>query len=194
MSSINRKVFFNVPNIVTFSRIALIPVIMLLMLSIGTQQSVRTNQILSWASAILFILAGISDLVDGYYARKYGLVSLVGKFFDPIADKLIHMSVMVLLIPLHRLDAWLVVVILFREILISGLRSIAAGEGVIIAAGDSGKKKTVWFNIGLSALLIYYPFFGINTYSFGLVCVLIGTVFAYISAIQYLFHFFKTLK
>lgn len=118
----------------------------------------------------------------------------MGKFFDPMADKLVHMAVMVMLIPMGRFPAWLCMALLFREILITGLRSIAAGEGLIIAAGEWGKKKTVWFNIGLSGLLIYYPFLGLNPYTIGWVAVGIGSVYSFLSGAQYLALFFSKLN
>lgn len=192
MTRTNRKVLFNIPNMVTFCRIAMVPVIVVL-LWLMNRTGVTLSQVeyLSYITALFFALAGISDLVDGYYARKYGQVSILGKFVDPTADKLIHMAVMVMLIPLDRFPAWLVVVILFREILISGLRSVAAAEGEIIAAREWGKKKMVWMTVGLTALILPNPFLMLNSFSFGWVCMVIGLVYSFLSAGEYIYHFFK---
>jgi len=150
-----------------------------------------------WAMFV-FVVAGISDLVDGYYARKYGAVSMMGKFIDPMADKLIHMTAMVMLIPLERMPAWLVVVFLFREILISGLRAVAAGEGLIIDAASWGKKKTAWLNFGLAGLIYYYPMFPgtvyeIDPYMTGWICLIIALVYSVASAGVYVKDFFHAV-
>lgn len=193
MSSKNRQ-FFNIPNILTLSRIAVIPVIVALLMVQGDHRSFDANRLYCWIAAALFIVAGISDIIDGAIARRTSQVSIMGKFFDPMADKLVHMAVMVMLIPLGRFPAWLCMALVFREILITGLRSIAAGEGLIIAAGEWGKKKTIWMNIGLSGLLIYYPFFGVNPYTIGWVAVGIASVYSLLSGVQYLALFFTELK
>ena len=193
MATINTKVLFNVPNLVTFSRIGAIPFIVWLLAIQGPERTVTENQIYSGIAALIFVVAGISDLVDGYYARKYGIVSILGKFMDPTADKLIHMAVMVMLIPLGRFPAWLVVILLFREIMISGLRTVAAAEGIHLSARDWGKKKMVWLTCGLTGLIIYYPipYLGISAYSFGWVCIGIGLIYSFLSAGEYLYLFFR---
>lgn len=193
MSNMNRKATFNIPNILTFSRIAIIPVIVALLMLQGEDQTPETNRLYSWIAAGLFIIAGISDIVDGVVARKMGQVSLMGKFFDPVADKLVHMAAMVMLVPMGRFPAWVCLVFLFREILITGLRSIAAGEGLIISAGALGKKKTIWLNIGLSGLLIYYPFWGINPYTIGWVAVGVAGVYSVLSGGEYMALFFREI-
>jgi dUTP pyrophosphatase len=175
---------YNVPNLITFGRILIIPVLSLLL---GLQQDSRNeafNRVLSLWAAGVFVVAAVSDLVDGYYARKYQQVSLMGKFFDPMADKLIHMTTMVFLIPLGRLPAWVVVILLFREIFISGLRAAAAGEGLIIDAAEWGKKKTAFLNVALTAIIIHYPFYGLNSRPIGLVVLAFGFVYAVASAVH----------
>lgn len=191
MNTLNRQVLLSLPNLLTFSRIAVIPIMALLMMGIGPQNTLQTNRFLSFTAAGIFIFAAISDLVDGYLARRYGMASLFGKFIDPMADKLIHMTVMILMIPLGRLPAWLVVVLLFREIFITGLRAVAAGEGVIIGAGEWGKKKTAWTNVGLSALLLYYPIYGVSSYTVGWFAMAMATVYNIISGAQYTVMFFR---
>lgn len=194
MESTAKKNIWNVPNILTLGRIGVIPVIFILLVLQSSNRSFETNKNLALASAIIFILAGISDLVDGFYARRYQMVSLMGKFFDPMADKLIHLAVMVLLIPMGRFPAWLAVLHLTREIFVSSLRSVAAGEGLIISASQMAKKKTAWLNVGLAALLIHYDILGANAFSFGWVATGIGTVYSLVSGAEYGVLFFKELK
>ncbi len=190
---------FSVPNQITYGRIILIPIIVGLLAMIEPAGSVVDNQCYGLWATILFGIAGISDLVDGYYARKYGAVSLLGKFIDPMADKLIHMATLVMLVPLHRVPAWLVVVFLFREIFISGIRAVAAGEGLIIDAASWGKKKTAWFNFGIGGMIYYYPAFPgrsfeINIHAAAMVCFGIGLIYSVISALQYTTHFYNLVK
>ncbi|MBN1945907.1 MAG: CDP-diacylglycerol--glycerol-3-phosphate 3-phosphatidyltransferase [Bradymonadales bacterium] len=149
MSRYTRKVL-NLPNLLTLFRIALIPVVCGFLYQ-------RTEGYMILA-AISFGLASFTDFFDGYLARSRGLVSVLGKFLDPLADKLIVMGVLVVLVELGRFPAWLVIIVLAREIAITGLRSIASSEGVVIAAGESGKSKTAFQLTGLVGLIIHYPF------------------------------------
>lgn len=185
------KKIFNLPNILTLLRIAVIPLIMVLMYLQGLGYSQTTNLVLGYVAAFLFLAAAISDLVDGYFARKYNMVSLIGKMIDPMADKLVHMAVMVMFIPLGVIPAWLVVVHLFREILITGIRSVAAGYNVIMAADSLGKKKTVFLNCALTAFLLGNTFLGISSYTFGWFCLIVATVLSLISGYQYLVVFYE---
>ena len=134
-----------------------------------------------WA-AIVYALAGITDMLDGWLARRQGLVSVLGKFLDPLADKLLVAATLVWLIPMGRITAWVVVLLLSREITITALRSIASSEGIIIAAGDSGKVKTALQMIGILCLILGYPYrlrFGVD---FGIVdLVHVGRLLVYAS-------------
>lgn len=190
---------FSVANMITFGRILVIPIMVVLMGLIDSNNSLEYNKLLSLWAAVIFILAAISDLVDGYLARKQKTVSLLGKFIDPMADKLIHMAAMVMLIPLGRLPAWVAVVLLFREIFISGIRAVAAGEGLVIDAATWGKRKTAWLNMGFIGLILYYPWFEgrpyeINIYLVGMICLGIGFLYSVASAVSYSIVFFKKVK
>src|SRR5208282_6405808 len=110
-----------------------------------------------WA-CIVFTLAAITDVLDGYLARKLGVVSVLGKFLDPLADKLIVMASLVWMVPMGRIPAWVVVLLLGREISVTGLRSVAASEGVVISAGNEGKTKTALQMIGIVALVLGFPY------------------------------------
>lgn len=127
----------NLPNKLTILRIILIPVFMVLLL----------NFELTWLAGIVFIVASVTDLVDGKIARKYNLVTNFGKFADPLADKLLVSSALIALCSTGRLGipalgAWAAFIIIAREFMVTGIRLVAAAEGKVIAAGMSGKIKT----------------------------------------------------
>lgn len=176
-------------------RIAVLPILAVLLMGIDGAD-LKTDKTLSFWAMLLFTLAAVSDLVDGYYARKYGQVSVMGKFFDPMADKLIHMTALVFLIPLGRIEPWLVVVLLSREIFINGLRSMAVGEGIVIDAATWGKRKTAWLNVGIGALILHHDIFSgtpflVHVQSFGYFCVWVGLVLSVFSGMQYTVDFFR---
>src|SRR5262249_61335708 len=108
--------------------------------------------------ALIFCAAAVTDFLDGYFARTRNLVSVLGKFLDPLADKLIVMASLVWMVPMGRIAPWVVVLLLARDISITALRSIAASEGVVIAAGDSGKAKTTLQMVGILMLFLCYPY------------------------------------
>src|SRR5579864_4260688 len=146
-----------------------------------------------WA-CMVFTTAAITDILDGYLARKLGVVSVLGKFLDPLADKLIVMAALVWLVSLRRVPAWVVVLLLAREISVTGLRSVAASEGVVISAGDEGKTKTALQMIGIVALVLGYPYhlsyLGIDLgvvdmVHVGRMLVYLSLLFSFASAAQY---------
>jgi CDP-diacylglycerol---glycerol-3-phosphate 3-phosphatidyltransferase len=140
----------NIPNLLTMARVVAIPFFVWLL---DTPTPIRGF----WA-CIVFTLAAITDLLDGYLARKLGVVSVLGKFLDPLADKLIVMAALVWMVPMGRMPAWAVVLLLARELSVTGLRSVAASEGVVISAGNEGKTKTALQMIGIIALVLGYPY------------------------------------
>jgi len=182
-----------IANYLTYARIAIVPVVLVLMSGINDFRPDRqsVNLLLSWLSMALFTVAQISDVVDGYYARKYGVVSSFGKFVDPLADKLMSMSILIMLIPLHRIAAWIVVVLIAREVTITALRGIAASEGVEIAASDWGKKKTIIQSIALGGLLAHYPFWRINPQMIGLYLIWATLVISTGSGVHYVWTFYR---
>jgi CDP-diacylglycerol--glycerol-3-phosphate 3-phosphatidyltransferase len=145
-----REEFFNLPNMLTMCRILVIPAVLLFV-----YYESRINSIVA---AALFAGASVTDFFDGWLARRKGLITVLGKFLDPLADKLIVTSTLVMLIPLGRVPAWVVVLLLARELAITGLRSIAVSEGLVIAASQGGKWKTAFQLLGIMALLIHYPY------------------------------------
>lgn len=188
-----RKEILNAPNIVTLARIALIPFFMALILA----ESRRNN---FWA-AVVFGLASATDFVDGWIARRFNLTTTFGKFLDPLADKLITMSAYVVLVHLGRLPAWVVVLIIGRELVITGLRTIAMGEGIVIAAGQGGKWKTALQLVGLIGLLLHYRYpldlivwqGLLSFHHVGLWLTYLSVFFSMTSAVEYFRDFFKAL-
>lgn len=178
---------FNLPNLLTLGRIAVIPFVLWL-LDRGTPSAC------AWA-AIVYSLAALTDLLDGYLARRLNVVSVLGKFLDPLADKLLVMASLVWMVPMGRIAAWAVVLLLAREISITGLRGIASSEGVVIAAGEGGKSKTALQMIGILCLIIGYPYaldlglvdLGVvDLVTVGRTLVYISLVFSVTSAFQYI--------
>ena len=113
-------------------------------------------------------MAGATDFLDGYLARRHSQVSRFGKFLDPLADKLLVSAALIMLIPLGRVPAWMAVLIVGRELTVTGLRGLAAAEGIILAADRWGKAKTALQMAALTALIFHYPFLSINFQSLGL--------------------------
>ena len=138
----------NLPNKLTLLRVLMIPFFVVCLLWEGGQ-----NQTLRYVSAAIFIVASLTDMMDGKIARKYGLVTNFGKFMDPLADKLLVCSALICLIELGQLPAWMVIVIISREFIISGFRLIASDNGVVIAASYWGKFKTTFQMIAVILLI-----------------------------------------
>ncbi len=138
----------NLPNKLTLLRIALIPIFMGVLMT-GHYA----------ISAVIFIAASLTDALDGYIARKYHLITNFGKIMDPLADKLLVTAAFVCLVQLGDVAAWMVIIILARELTITGLRAVAASEGIVISAANSGKLKTILQMLAIIALLFQnYPF------------------------------------
>lgn len=174
----------NLPNLITMLRITVIPVLFLLLLDPG--------RVLSLVIAIFFIIAAITDLLDGYIARKYDIVTKAGKILDPIADKLIVSTAMILMIPLGRIPAWIVALIVMRDFAVDGIRHIStAGGGAIIAASKIGKQKTLAQVIAISALLIHYPIFGADAHRVGIVVLYVALTLTIWSGLDYVLKFSK---
>ncbi len=142
----------NLPNKLTVLRVIMIPFfVVALMLEGGT------NPMYRYIAAAIFIVASFTDFLDGSIARKYGLVTNFGKFMDPLADKLLVCSALICLIELGQLPAWMVLIIISREFIISGFRLVASDNGVVIAASYWGKWKTVFQMISVILLIVNIP-------------------------------------
>ncbi|NLN61115.1 MAG: CDP-diacylglycerol--glycerol-3-phosphate 3-phosphatidyltransferase [Deltaproteobacteria bacterium] len=172
----------NLPNAITLLRIGVIPVLFFLLTSPGETWSL--------VIAVIFVCAAFIDLLDGYVARKYKIVTTMGKFLDPVADKIIVNTAMILMIPVKRIPAWVVAIIIIRDFIVDGMRSIASSEGVIIDASNLGKQKTLCQICAVTALMIHYPLFGINAHLVGLVVLYMALTLTLYSGVDYSIKFF----
>ncbi|SEM14975.1 CDP-diacylglycerol--glycerol-3-phosphate 3-phosphatidyltransferase [Syntrophus gentianae] len=175
---------FNLPNIITMVRIGVIPILFFLL----------TSPDLTWSLVIafLFLAAALTDFLDGYIARKYEIITKMGQFLDPIADKLIVNTAMILMIPIGRIPAWVVAITIIRDIAVDGMRSIASGEGRVIDASALGKKKTLCQTMAVIALIIHYPFWGIDAHAVGMVTLYIALFFTVYSGLDYFAKFYRS--
>ena len=169
----------NLPNKLTLLRICLIPVFVILMLS-------QINNFFLIA-CIVFMVASITDFLDGKIARKYNLVTDFGKFTDPLADKLLVLSALICMIDYDLVAGWMVIIIVARELTVSILRAIAADNGKVIAASGGGKIKTTSQMIAIIFLLIGANFSNDIILLIGTVAMYIATIFTLYSGIDYLY-------
>jgi CDP-diacylglycerol--glycerol-3-phosphate 3-phosphatidyltransferase len=168
------------PNVLTLCRIATAPLLAYLLLFTGPLAAI--------AAAAVFFVATITDFLDGYIARSYGSGTTLGKFLDPLADKLIITTALVMLAGMSRsphVPAWMVVVLVAREMAVTGLRAIAAAEGEIIAADDLGKYKMALQCVAVQGLLIHYTFLHIDFFAAGMFVLWIAMVLSIWSGVEY---------
>ena len=186
------KVFgvtFTAPNVLTFLRIASMPLLVYLLMFPGPMPSA--------IAAGVFFLATITDFLDGYIARSYGSGTTLGKFLDPLADKVVVISALIMLAgtpQLPRVPAWIVVVLVIREIMVTGLRAIAAAEGVVMAAEELGKYKMVLQSIAIQGLLIRYTYFHIDFFAAGMFILWIAMGLSVWSGVDYYFGAMRLLS
>jgi CDP-diacylglycerol--glycerol-3-phosphate 3-phosphatidyltransferase len=164
----------DLPNLLTIGRVLVIPFVVWF---IDNRSQVR-----SFVAMLLYLLAAFTDFLDGFLARQRGQVSILGKFLDPLADKLIVMAALVMLVHLGRVAAWVVIAVMAREFMVTGLRTIAMSEGIVIAAGQEGKYKTALQLAGISFLLLHYTYpIDAWAFSFDLDANRVGTWLLYVS-------------
>lgn len=185
---------FNLPNLLTMLRIALIPVVAYLLEYDAEHPALENDFMFRYspgriASGVVFI-CGLTDLLDGWLARKWNIESLLGKFLDPVADKLLLLVSLIELMKLGRVEAWLAMILISREFLITALRAIAVGEGIVIAAGQSGKLKLTFQLIGLGFLMWYGSAFGFSAFKIGTVILYMAVFISLFSGFAYLRDFF----
>ena len=180
-----KKRVFNLPNAITLLRIGIIPVLFFLLQSPGPAGSLFI--------AGIFVIASLTDLLDGYIARRYQIVTTMGKFLDPIADKLVVNTAMILMIPLGRIPAWIVAIIIIRDFTVDGIRTIASSEGVIIGSSRLAKQKTLCQVVAVTALMIHYPFLGADAHLVGIAILYVALFLTLYSGLDYLVKFFKEI-
>ncbi len=145
-------------------------------------------------AALMFGAASATDYLDGMIARRWNLVSTVGKFLDPLADKVLICSILVMLVERGWVSAWIVLLILCRELAVTGLRAVAADEGIIIAADRGGKLKTVFQISAIIPLLLHYPLLGLPLHEIGLILLYAALALTLSSGFNYFRRFFMTLN
>jgi CDP-diacylglycerol---glycerol-3-phosphate 3-phosphatidyltransferase len=175
----------NLANALTISRIISVPVIAVLLLS--------DNLVYSLISAFLFVIATITDYLDGYLARRMNMESDLGKLLDPLADKLLISTVLIMLIPLHRVPAWMVAVIIGREMAVTGLRGLASEKHVVIAASWLGKYKTAFQCAAIIPLLVHYPILGLQFQEAGEFFLWIALFFTVWSGWDYIYGYARSI-
>ncbi len=186
------------PNVLTLVRVAIVPVIVYLLTDPG--------RIAGLTAAVLFFAAALTDYLDGYLARKRGTVTTLGKFLDPLADKLLVVSGLVMLAAMPcaqgvtdaacdpRVPAWLVVLIVGRELAVTGLRSIAASEGITLGAEELGKYKTIFQIFALVALSIHYRYLYVDFHAGGMYFLWLSLLLGLWSAVDYHLRVYRQVR
>ncbi len=176
----------NLPNRITALRIAFVPLVVFFL--------TKDSPLYGFIAALLFGVAAITDYFDGYYARTRKLVTVLGKLLDPLADKFLVVSCLIMLMHLDRIHPYVVILLICRELAITGLRAIASAEGIVIAASNLAKWKTVTQMIAIPMLMLHETYLHVPMQ-------LLGTVFTYLSLLislwsakDYIVDFFKTTR
>lgn len=188
----------NLPNKLTLSRIFLIPIFILLLslpLDFGEWNIGNTTlPVHHFIAALIFIIGSATDWVDGYYARKHNLITNLGKFLDPLADKLLVSAALIMLVEMELAAAWIVIIIISREFAVTGLRLVAAGEGTVLAAGSMGKLKTATQMIAIIILLLHnFPFSYLN-FPLGTIMLYLALIFTVISGVDYFYKNWHVMR
>ena len=182
-----RERFWNLPNSVTMLRIGVVPVLLFL----PWAMTISGSRFMAWA----FILAAVTDILDGWLARRSGGkdITRIGKLLDPLADKLIVSTALIMLVSIGwipRWASWMVVVIVGRELAVTGLRGIASSHGQVVAATGPGKLKTIAQTVATAALLFHYETLGLPAHDIGMTLLAIATVLTLWSGYLYFSDYF----
>ncbi len=176
----------NLANKITLLRVvAIFPVLVLLAFP---------TEINCLLATIIFAIACLSDMLDGYIARRYESVTNFGKFLDPLADKLLICSVFIMLVELGWIPAWISIIVIMREMAVTGLRAVAADDGIVIAADRYGKLKTIFQSVALGPLIYHYPVMGIDVTIIGNILLAIAVLLTIYSGYRYFYNFYDSWK
>lgn len=182
----SREDLLTLPNTITLLRIGSIPIIVAMMYLKGPHWSLMT--------AVVFFLSGLTDLLDGWLARRMKKVSKLGQFMDPVADKLLVSSLLVVLVDLSRAPAWVAIVIICREIGVTGIRAVAATSGFDVPSDIWGKFKTAIQMLALLLLILHYPLGGFDSQFWGMVVLWVALAITAWSGMGYFLRFQRRLK
>lgn len=185
MEKLNRQQILSLPNGLTIIRILAIPVVLILLF--------YPEQVCRLITTLFFLIVAVTDTLDGYIARRRGMVTTLGKFLDPLADKLLIVAALISLIPARGIPAWMVIVIVGREISVTGLRGIAVSQGIVISASALGKYKTVFEFASISFLILNGNYFSIELHQVGIGLLWVAMGLAVISGIDYFKRFLKSI-
>ena len=185
MRSAGQESNINLPNVLTLVRILLIPVFVMLLIDPTPDRAL--------AAAIVFVVAAVTDLLDGYVARKTGPITKLGRLLDPIADKLLVLSALILLVQVDRVSALVAILIIAREVAVTGLRAIAASEGLIMSAEVTGKYKMALQVIAIVLLVLEGTVVEVigNLHLAGIVTLYLSLILGYVSGAQYVWSFWR---
>jgi CDP-diacylglycerol---glycerol-3-phosphate 3-phosphatidyltransferase len=185
------KLKMNLPNKITISRIMLIPLFLVIILvdfSWGEMTFLGADMPVNhFVAALIFIIASTTDWIDGHYARKHNMVTTMGKFLDPLADKLLVSAALIVLVELGFAASWIVIIIISREFAVTGLRLILAGTGEVVAANMLGKIKTWAQIVAISALLLHNTIFELINLPFADIALWVALIFTIWSGWDYFY-------
>lgn len=180
----------NLPNFLTIARIFFVPVLVSALVAQNVTFRITGITVANdWLALAIFLCAALTDLLDGYLARRLGQVTTIGTLLDPIADKLLVSSALIALVQVHAVAGWLAILLIGREFAVMGLRGIAAAEGYTIQASDLGKSKTVLQVIGISFLLLSVRHPGLSSTAYW--SMNIALLVSLVSALEYFWKFWR---
>ena len=185
MEKLYREQILTLPNGITIIRVIAIPIILMMLFS--------PNQIHRWVTALFFFAVASTDSLDGYLARRRGMETTLGKFLDPLADKLLIVTALIALIPARDIPFWMVIVIVGREIAVTGLRGIAGSQNIVISASSWGKYKTFFEGASIFFFILDGGAASFRFYWIGLGLLWVALFLAVISAIDYFRKFLKLI-
>jgi CDP-diacylglycerol--glycerol-3-phosphate 3-phosphatidyltransferase len=185
MKAALREQLLTAPNLLTLLRVGSIPVLLVLMTLEGKGWA--------WLAAWVFCVSGLTDLLDGWLARRMKKVSVMGQYLDPVADKLLIASMLVMLVALGRVPAWITIVIICRELAVTGLRAVAASQGFTLPSDMAGKSKTAVQMLAVFLLIGHYSVGGFDPHYWGMICLWAALVFTVWSGLGYFLRFRRKL-
>lgn len=176
----------NLANKITLLRMLITPLVVILLYFGGPVQYTL--------AALAFIIAALTDWFDGYVARHENMVTNMGKFLDPLADKILISAVLIMFVYLHWSPAWVVIIIVCRELIVTGLRTIAIDEGIVLAADKFGKAKTVTQILAIIPICLHFEIFGLRLWLIGDFLLYVAMILAVYSCVNYCIYFYQQMK